>query len=324
MRRFLFYFCSLLSLICCADKIENNQDDEELIAIKLKAGGELIESQVPLTRASSSALYGIQVYKYNDNEKETEYIAFGIFDDLSKAEILLPKNKKVDIEMTYIPNGKDVIYYHTSMDCWELPFNTVGWGASPLNTIVYSKSERLYALGDGMNNSYDNSNRMSAAFNEVDRYYGYYKDYTPSENGVIVIDMKRAVFGLTFKAKKNEAKTYDKILVQLNADTGFGGFPAKKYYITIDPNSEVSELVIPYICFMNVKECVMNPEYREVIKISIGTDERPDEILYEDISLKRNTMHIYEFDAIDQGDIPNGITAQTDNTPMEDEVISID
>ena len=312
MKKLFFYLAIAMTLLGCDNKIGEIVENEEFVAVRLKATGELIETQQPLTKSSQqSGLYGMQITVSNSDEK----VAYGVFDNLDNMVIMLPKNKKMDIEMTYLPNGKEDIYYWSDCNCYDIPLNTFGWGESPLNTLIYSKNEYLYALGSGKNVK-TNNNRVNSLHLEVDRYYGYYSNYTPSENGIIYMDMKRAVFGLTFKAKKVEEKQYDKILVQIDADATLSNFP-KNYYIYMNQNESVSELVIPFICLGDVSASVMSPSYEEEIMIGIGTDEKPGEIFFGKIKVKRNTMHIYEFDAIDSESVSNGLQSNIDGTPME-------
>lgn len=318
MKRLLLIPLVLFAFISCTDNIAGESPDEELVPIRLKISGELTETQTPLTKASTSALYGIQVYISDVNPLGEEKVLYGVFDDVSDVTIMLPKNKRYDIEMGYMPNGQNEIHYHKSMDCWELPFNTEGWGASPMNTVIYSKNEYLFALDWGAATPVgDGSNRQNSLHNEFDRYYGCCYDYTPTENGVATIELKRTVFGLTFKAKKVEEKKYDRILIQLDANANLGQYP-KNYYLNVDQSKEVSELVIPYICMEGVRNCVVDDAYLEEIVLSIGTDEKPGEIFYGMIKVKRNTMHTYEFDAIDEESYSNGIQPIIDNTPMDE------
>ena len=323
------------SLISCSES-KNNEPipepniEDEFITVSLKAGGELIGTESPLNRAetNSRALYGVQICispdKIMDYSLETATkIAFGVFDDLKYAKVDLPKNKKYIIEVTYIPYGKDVIHYHTDKKCWEMPFNTFSWSASPLNEIQYSTSEYIYCLAMGANTPVGSGNNRGDSWHlEVDRYYGVLLGFEPTnDNNIATIDMKRTVFGLTFNAKKSIEKNYDKILIQLNADEHFlGGSGPKKYYLTMDANESVSQLVIPYICLWYPGLSVVDETYLEEIVVSIGTDERTDEIFYGTIKVKRNTMHTYDFDAVPQLLTKSGINVTIDPTPMQTEV----
>lgn len=324
MKRLLLISLVLFTFAGCTEKISYEGTDDELVPIKIKMSGDLTETQTPLTKSSSSALYGIQVYISDSYDLGEEKVLYGVFNDFADVTIMLPKNKKFDIEIGYMPNGQKEIHYHKSMDCWELPFNTFGWGASPMNTVVYSKNEFLYGLGSGMATpAGDGSSRQNSIHNAFDRYYGCCYDYVPTENGVVTINMKRAVFGLTFKAKKVEGKQYDKILIQLDADATLGQYP-KNYYINVDQSAEVSELIIPYICLNGVRESITDESYLEEIVLGIGTDAKPGEIFYGKIKVKRNTMHTYEFEAIDQESYSNGIQTNIDDTPMDNSDLIIE
>ena len=56
------------------------------------------------------------------------------------------------------------------------------------------------------------------------------------------------------------------------------------------------------------------------ITISIGTDERPEEIFHGEITLKRLVKHTFEFDAIPAEDkINNGVEINKESTEFTNE-----
>ena len=302
---------------------ENGIDEiDEKVTVGMKAGGELVGIETPLSgvRAGSDEkpLWGIQVFLASSGEfnaYSAERVAHGVFDNLSKVSLTLSSNKKYSIEVTYMPNGQNVIhYYGPTNDYWEVPFNSYGWTATPLNQIIYSKGDFLYALGLGMNTPPgDGNSRIKATHNEVDRYYGFVAEYIPVPNGTIIVDMKRTVFGLTFNAKKVDGFTFGSLLIKLDADKSLSQLP-KEYTMTINNSQPTTQFVIPIICLEGVRASAIDPNYIETIKVSIGTPEKPDAIFYGDIKVKRKTMHIYNFN-MQPNDESDGISV---NPNMDD------
>lgn len=52
--------------------------------------------------------------------------------------------------------------------------------------------------------------------------------------------------------------------------------------------------------------------------MTIGTDERPSDIISTDISIKRNVMKIIEFDATNEK-VDNGVDVKIDDENMKEE-----
>lgn len=322
MKKIYLTLLVVLATMLYACETEQGQGEEEFVTISLRAGGELKETQTPLTRgAESRALYGIQI-NATDGKDEIVY-AHGLFDDLANVTVQLAKNKTYNMDMTYIPNAKDVIHYYgdkdPSQDYWELPFNSAGWTNTPLNVMQYGPNQSFTFLSGGENTPKGYGNDRSHSWhNEVDRYYGVLKNYVPKEGGTATISMKRCVFGLTFRANRIDGQEYKKLLIQLDADADCLSLYPKKYYLTIDQTTATSELVIPLICMWEPGLAIQSNDYTESFKISIGTDNNPSEIYFGDITIKRNTMHTFEFDAMKPEIIPNGLVSDIENSPMMD------
>ena len=282
------------------------EEEEEMVTVSMKAVGELTYSEATLVRnneGSAKPLWGIQVYIALDKEPEREFeyqeatkVAHGVFDDISKVTLTLNKNRKHSIEVTYMPNGQNEIhYYGPSNDYWEVPFNTIDWTNTPMNQVIYSPSDYIYGLGGGMNTPAGDENyRVRSVYNEMDRYYGFVAEYTPIEGGTIEIDMKRTVFGLTFVGAKVDGFTYDQIMITLNADHLMVD-GRKLYTLNVDNSQSTSQLVIPFICILDVRKSALEPTYVETLKVSVGIENNRSMFFYGDVNIKRNTMHTYTF-----------------------------
>lgn len=331
----LWYLCTiaLLSMGCSTENestaTEKEQPtDEETVVISL--GSKFTEREEPLndgTRAGeSNDLYGFQVWA-NENGKEalsdpkgadignrTSPVCCGVFDNLNDIKIELSTKQTYNIELSYVPNGKNLVYRHSS-GSYEAPFNMFHWTSTPINKVIYSE-DYMYQLGLGGINSMDNNNRYDANFKpNVDQYYGQVLNITPKADNIISIDLKNMIWGLTLRAKKVEGKTYDRLVIKLNA----GDRWTRDFYMTIDPNKEVSELVIPKILTNGSNYWrYLNSDYTESTRMTIGTTERPSDIIATEINIKRNVMKIIEFDATNEK-VDNGVDVVIDDEGMKDE-----
>ncbi len=300
--------------------------DEETVVISL--GSKFTEREEPLndwTRAGgSNDLYGFQVWA-NENGKEAiddpkcshnaTPVCCGLFDNLDDVTIELSTKQTYNIEMVYVPNGKNVVYRHSS-GSYEYPFMMARWTPTPINKVIYTENDWIDHLDFPWINSMDNGNRGSANFRDnLDFYYGQVLNITPKADNIISIDLKNMIWGLTLRAKKVAGKTYDKLVIKLNA----GDMVTKDFYMTIDPTKDVTELVIPKILTnsSNVQR-YLNSNYSASTRMTIGTDERPSDIISTDISIKRNVMKIIEFDATNEK-VDNGVDVKIDDENMKEE-----
>ena len=78
----------------------------------------------PMTKASTlNDLYGIRVYQIG-NDASARCIAYGTFDDMDKVVIKLAKASKYGIDVTYIPNGKNLVHRYSDGH-YGVPFDVV-------------------------------------------------------------------------------------------------------------------------------------------------------------------------------------------------------
>lgn len=327
--------CFILLSASCSNKgdvaLEAPEAPEEIITVSLSLGGELRETQTPMastTRAESNDLYGIQVLAIDkgpmvDGELTDSFYAWGIFDDLSDVSIDLGVSTKYSIEIAYIPKGKHYIYNYgdDTNVCYEMPLNTSQWSETTLNKFNYSSREYLYALDnpevfvDIVDGEYIPATRDGiGSHNAIDFYYGKLTEYVPKENGVIIVDMKRHVCGIEFIAMPIEGYSYDKIVVKFD---DIGGRKPRSYYINKNVNGSYDKLEFPLVMM-----CTLGEE--DPMTISIGTDERPEEIYHGEIILKRLVKHTFEFDAMPYEEkVNNGVEVKTEDTEFTNETSSL-
>lgn len=329
----MWYLLAIASLsVGCSTENEAPAKEKELPTndetVVISLGSKFTEREEPLndwTRAAGgNDLYGFQVWA---NEKGSEAIdnpqnnytaipiCCGVFDNLNDIKIELSTKYTYNIALTYVPNGKNLVYLHSS-GCYEGPFNMQNWMPTPLNKVIYTENDWMYSILNNAVNGSDNNNRHDGIYRlNVDHYYGQVFNIIPKADNIISINLKNMIWGLTLRAKKVEGKTYDKLLVKL----AISGQHTRDFYINIDPNKEVSELVIPKIllsasCF----HYYLISDYSESTRMTIGTDERPSEIISTEISIKQNVMKIIEFDATNEK-VDNGVDVVIDDEDMKNE-----
>ena len=158
MERFIRKFWSLMLVgivvmgtSCTKNGEELGDGDEEIVTVALSLGGELRETQTPMMSANrvgeeNNDLYGIQIKV--GNILWDGYYAWGIFDDLTGVTVDLAPSKTYSIIVTYIPDGKNLVYNYgdDTNVCYDIPFNTFGWSETTMNKFNYTSSEYLYAL----------------------------------------------------------------------------------------------------------------------------------------------------------------------------------
>lgn len=330
MKKFIFVFF-LFSLISCNNYDGNddyyqtyvNNNDNNVI-IKLTTN-QFKESEEPLMRSiyTSNDLYGFQIYRCDNIDSEypeTQYkVCYGIFDNADNIEIELSNKYRYNIEMVYIPNGKNLIYYHSS-GCYELPFNEFFWKPTALNIVYYSESNNIYGLNMICVNGNDNNNRGSGYYRtNVDYYYGYLLNFAPKSNETITINLKNMIWGLKLKAKKAEDAYYDELVVKINSNSN----DSKIFHMKIDNSNEITEFVIPKILLGGCAEnYYKDPSYEYFVDFSVGTEKNPFEIINGKLGIKQNVMKVIEFNAI-SNNVNNGITITTDDSEMSEEITNL-
>ena len=186
----IFQILSLIiaTVLCSCSNDENlGQDTEDKVyTVSLKFNGEITSSDSPLTRGTATDdLYGVLVWQ------DGKSYASGLYDNIEDIKINLKASSKYKFVVTAVKNGKSIIYR---------PFDT--FYDQPFNLHCQN------GLSSGFPNyGYDNfkggtsqvSNASALYYPEADRFYGEIDNYTPTENGVINMDLKRTAFGLQYQ-----------------------------------------------------------------------------------------------------------------------------
>lgn len=188
----------IFSIVGCSKDDIISTDDTKEYNVSLKFNGEITTTDTPLTRGTATNdLIGVQVYE--DGNK----YAYGLFDNIDDININLHSDHIYKFVVTVVKDGKNKLSSNVSTPSsgWDdigygKPFftsTTKGHNDRALfnpNNINFFKTDKYYALnylGDG------------SGYPNFDRFYGEVDNYTPTENGVVAIDLKRTAFGLKYE-----------------------------------------------------------------------------------------------------------------------------
>ena len=145
---------------CSSDDVVENQEPQKY-TISLNCVGEILNvTQQPLSRAVSPNLYEFIIYEGSYPQLAKRH-AIGSFSSVDNISVELYSNKQYTFE----------VFYRYSTE-------------EATNQFEYSPEEP------------ESSFAGFSIKKDEDYYYGFLREYTPTSNGTIEIDMKRMVFGL--------------------------------------------------------------------------------------------------------------------------------
>ena len=153
MRKFLLPLLAIFAAVACnkAQVTPEDNGGEGPVTPAISADSVFVSfkavldfSEEPLTKAGSSDdLYGLRVYQLvydgRDDCWRAEPVAYGTFDDLSKVVVKMAKAFKYGIDLTYIPDGKNLVY-SDAKGHYGIPFDPLWVTNGDLNTILYYNS----------------------------------------------------------------------------------------------------------------------------------------------------------------------------------------
>lgn len=175
------------------DIVEPDTNKEYIISLGLT--GEITDiTESPLTRATPSDLYGIQVYSTPNGEKKESPYAYGIFDNIGNITVKLLEGYNYRFECTMVVDGVNKIINLDGK--YYLPFSLKGddYVKPTLNGFIYDKGVYFSLLGIGAAQLKEFKKPYEVP--QTDRYYGEYSNFKPKKDGTLTINMKRTVFGL--------------------------------------------------------------------------------------------------------------------------------
>lgn len=277
-------------------------------------------TEEPLTRASSQDdLYGIRVYQLS--QSGPLMTAYGTFDDLSTAIVKMAKAYRYGIDLTYIPNGKNLVHKYPE-GYYGVPFdNELNSNHGSLNQVMYISTigTEVHPLfyGAVQEKGITDYRNASNNWSSITRYQGV-AICDPAEQSTVEIKMYAQMIGFRISISDFESGTV--IL---------GGQDGHKY--TATPNADKSGLIDIVVCLETMPsvseeffiysqddidpvEYINNKERNQTVQLAYTDTKGAFTNLYlnTNFAAKRNTRYVMSFslsDAIRNG----GITASTIN-----------
>lgn len=284
------------------------------IIITLKAGGEVLLSQEPLTRTGTNDLYALNVQQsinpLDDYTGRTRY-AYGYFDNLSNIELVLAKNMYYHFELAYIPNGKNLVHQYPDGH-YGNPCNSHNGQNGKLNEVMYSTVAYIGMIttGSTQGKGITSPDLDFNMFNTIERYQGLFINYKATDLSTsVTIDLYRMMTGV-----KLIVDDFTEGVVSVS--TRYGIVHSVRPSATSTTNILDVIVEMPFmssILFLSTVNYtsgnfILDPQIAEMFVKYTGTDgkSRP---LYanENFEYKRLTKHILRFsisDAINN----NGMT----------------
>lgn len=299
----------------------NNEISPDSAFVALSA--KLDFTSEPLTKAGSADdLYGIRVYQLiankQDNVIDGYLAAYGTFDDISKAVIKMAKAYQYGIELTYIPNGKNLVHKFDDGH-YGTPFDAVWGDNGALNQVMYAGTQDAvwsFHYGVVQEKGITDYRVQSNYWSSVTRYQGVAK-CDPATESNVEVKLYSEMIGFRISITDFES---GKVTLQGSYGHAYSTTPSSQNTGSID--IVVCKEQMPSFEFVvrsvrpdeNIIDKIYERESRQLVKL-IYTDNNGNEAtLYinPNFIVQRNTRYIMSFslsDAIRNG----GITPQVIN-----------
>lgn len=218
----------LIVFVQCSKDNKHSMEDEEIVKVSFSVGGEFSINESPLTKSSDDLVFGLSIFQ------DGVPFANGVFDRIDNINAFLKANHKYTFKCSLIKNGKQCLYYYNYGNYFHNPFQLVCSGASTTlsleNKLNYKPGEYYLNLSAPSDYNSDNTYKYKA-----DRYYCEVYNYSPEENGSVILNLKHTVIGLKYTVDGLSDGTLD-ILASLNGHWVF--------YETVSSNAESDELLL--------------------------------------------------------------------------------
>ena len=175
---------------------EDNSQPETSEYYEVGFSSKLIGMSVsPMSKASSSDMYGLEIYIVDDlyNSPEHEIYACWVTDNLSGEKIRLMKGHKYLCCLVYVPDGQNVLEPGGS------PFLSMAYANTPSPKIGDGVKYGKYDIGMAANGWTQKAGHYyvgpANTWNDVDIYYGF-QVISSDESADVSIDLYRMMFGL--------------------------------------------------------------------------------------------------------------------------------
>ena len=316
-------FIGILLCGCQKDKVEPDPVNPEPEYYMINLGSNLTCEDVPLTSnkvasaagvTESNDLYGIQVSKILSDGSYDNY-AYGLFDNINDMIIKMLSSNKYSIMITLIKDGKNLIRKETD-NSFKEPFDLgCNDNLKVENKFIYDVSKNLGSFTeyggfkDGINHgtSFLNDGKIYKRPNISGRYFGILRNYHPSEEGSININMIKTVFGV--KYVPDDGFTEGKIKINL------AGTPE----LIINHGEEYKEEIYSLLYLNEAWDNKNNQGYSEEIGISIiweKVDGTTVPLTNQNLFFKRNMKKIINIEVKEQSS-DNTLNVSEEDTEMQ-------
>lgn len=292
----------------------NNEISPDSAFVALRA--KLDFTSEPLTKAGSADdLYGFRVYQLIENKRDNvmdAYLAaYGTFDDISKAVIKMAKAYQYGIELTYIPNGKNLVHKFDDGH-YGTPFDAVWGDNGALNQVMYvGTQDAIWPLSYGVvqEKGITDYKIQSNYWSSVTRYQGVAK-CDPATESNVEVKLYSEMIGFRISITDFES---GKVTIQGSYGHAYSTTPSSQKTGSID--IVVCKEQMPSFALMgvvrpneNIVEKIYEREARELVKLLYNDDNGNEATLYinPNFIVQRNTRYVMSFslsDAIRNGGI---------------------
>lgn len=282
MKNLLFLLCMIALSWACSSSSEGEPEPEPIpgepkeYIVSLGLTGEIDIEESPLSKAGNNDLYGIQVYSKTYKTDYKPY-AHGLFNDRALLKIKLKSNEIYKFIVSMVPDGVRTIWYNMEGYCHPFYVNGKEY---KLNNVFEYNELHFDGLDKGSAAIYINSPILFDVPN-IERYYGEISEYTPMENNVVSINMKRVCFGAKFIA---DGLTEGKLHITLKG--------APDLIISHGSDNEIKAIFTFGHRHPNAQSWLLD-DYSEIIPLSVSWEKNSGvviDLINKDITFKRNIL----------------------------------
>lgn len=266
-------------------------ENEELVNVRFKSGGEISFSHRPLKLSETVAedLFAIQFYEAETGKPYAQVLG----DDINQISVDFRKNESYKLKMTYIKNGKNIII-EDSEDKWGIPFSTE-YTQTQINRTYYSSATYFRNISSAYITAIEDSISVGR-YVEIDRYHSILESFPITQDiEQIQINLKRMVFGVTLNVALLGTEL-DRIRFSVNSSDAH----QQVYFIPLTEGK--GTLTIPFLTLgfpdLHVEEPLdyaIVEGYKENVHISLGTEDNHIKYYDNKVSISRNVMAIMDF-----------------------------
>lgn len=316
MKRFfrlyaVLMFTALITMVSCEKNEIMEEKDFIEVGFNVKADRLPLAYENPLTKGTSTDIYGLNILEYQNEYEENPY-CYGLFTSLDNIVIKFRKGYKYFILIDYIPNGQNLIGFDGLE--WGSPFHRAlhVTETEPVvfDRLVYSPENWLMGIGSEIMHIVPSTLYGDQKRGDFERYlYQMWEFIPPTDGEAVDVELLRANAGVTFVFEKVDGYNYSKVDIKLDC-----------FEYTVDL-SKSDRLVIPQITMGRSYNIGENTRETTNLNLYIGTPKNETEIFGGDIEIKRNTMRTYTVKLKPQSTTDNPFDVSLDDTSMGNENI---